>query len=541
VACAGVVLVVASMIALNTALADIARATSATQIQLTWIVDSYTLVLACVLLPAGAIGDRYGRRTALLVGLAIFAVASLAPLMLDSPVQIIAARAIAGAGSAFVMPATLSLLTAGYPPEDRTKAVGVWAGVAGGAGVLGLVGTGLLLHFWGWQSLFWGLGGTGVVLFLLTLTVAESRIGDAPPLDWPGSVLIGSAVAVFVFGILQAPEHGWTDPRILGCLIGGVVLATVFAFVELRRRLPLLDVRLFSDPAFGTGAATITLVFLATFALFYVATQYIQLVMGYSPLLTAVAFSPLVVPLLTFSALSPWYLPKFGLRAVIFVGMVLISVGFLCMRTLDPDSSVIDLFLPLLVISSGFGLCTAPTTSAIMTAAPDEKQGVASAINDATREVGGAVGIAIAGSILAGSYSNHVADGLAALPEPVRGPVSESLPQALAAAEHLGPQGDEVAHVAKTAFVEAASSSYLVMASIAGVAALVIPAFAPGRDGQLLRFVRVVGDSPAAVSGEKLLRSPTQLGGDKRADGRSIEEICRYRPTVTLHLIAAVK
>jgi EmrB/QacA subfamily drug resistance transporter len=493
VGCAGVVLVISSMIALNTALADIARATGATQIQLTWIVDSYTLLLACLLLPAGAIGDRYGRRSALLVGLAIFAVASFAPLILDSPVQIIAARAIAGAGAAFVMPATLSLLTAVYPAGERTKAVGVWAGVAGSGGVIGLIGTGLLLDAWGWQSLFWGLGGAGLVLFVLTLTVAESRMANAPPLDWPGAVLIGAAVAVFVFGILQAPEHGWTDLRIIGCLVGGVVLALAFGFVELRRRRPLLDVRLFGDPAFGTGAAAITLVFLATFALFYLATQYIQLVMGYSPLKTAIAFSPLVVPLLTFSALSPWYLPRFGLRAVIFASMVLVSVGFLCMRTLETDSSIIDLFWPLLVISSGFGLCTAPTTSAIMSAAPDEKQGVASAVNDATREIGGALGIAMAGSILAGTYSSQIHASLSSFPDPVEGPASESLPAALVVAEQLGPQGNQLAEISKGAFVEAVNSSYLAMAVIVGLAALIVPVFAPGRDGRQLTVVRRLG------------------------------------------------
>jgi EmrB/QacA subfamily drug resistance transporter len=496
VACAGVALVVASMVALNTALADIAVATSATQTQLTWIVDSYTLLLACLLLPAGAIGDRYGRRSALLFGLGVFAVASLAPLVLDSPVQIIAARAVAGAGAAFVMPATLSLLTVVYPPELRAKAVGIWAGVAGSGGIVGLLGTGVLLQVWPWQSLFWALGGVGVLLFVLAFSIAESREGDAPPLDWPGSVTIGAAVAVFVYGILQAPEHGWSDPRVYGCLTAGVVLAVVFGLIELRRREPLLDVRLFLDPGFGVSSATITMVFLGTFALFYLTTQFIQQVMGYSPLQTAFALSPLALPLLTFSALSSWYLPKLGLRLVIFASMVLVSVGFLCMRTLGTDATFLDVFWPLLVISSGFGLCTAPTTAAIMSAAPTEKQGVASAVNDATREIGGALGIAMAGSILAGSYGGHVAAGLSVFPEPVRGPASESLAQALAVAERLGPQGARLAEVSKDAFVAATNSSYLVLAIIVGVAAVVIPVFAPGRDGEQLAVVRRVRRAP---------------------------------------------
>lgn len=490
VACAGVSLVIASMVALNTALGDIARATSATQTQLTWMVDSYTLLLACLLLPAGAIGDRYGRRSALLVGLAIFSIASAAPLMFEGPIQIIAARGLAGAGAAFIMPATLSLLTAAYPPEARTKAVGTWAGVAGSGGLFGLVGAGLLVEFFDWRSIFWTLAVAGVVILALTATIAESRDEEAPRLDVPGAVTIAASVAVFVFGILQAPVHGWGDPHVFGCLVGGVMLAAVFGLIELRRRQPLLDIRLFRDPNFGTGASAITVVFLATFALFFLVVQYLQQVRGYSALTAALALSPMAIPLLTLSALSSWYLPKVGLRAVVFASMVLVSVGFLSMCTLDVDSSYLEVCWPLMVISAGFGLCTAPTTSAIMTAAPDQKQGVASAVNDATREVGGALGIALAGSVLAGNYSRHVANALGSFPEPVRGPASDSLTKALAVANQLGPQGLLLADRSKEAFVAAADSSYVAIAVVVGIAALIIPLFAPGRDGEQLPAVR---------------------------------------------------
>lgn len=490
VACAGVALVIASMTALNTALSGIAAATSATQTQLTWIVDSYTLLLACLLLPAGAIGDRYGRRSALLVGLAIFAIASAAPLILDSPIQLIAARGLAGAGAAFIMPATLSLLTAAYPPEDRTKAVGVWAGVAGSGGLFGLVGTGLLIEFFDWRSIFWTLAIAGALVFVLTLTIAESRDSAAPRLDIPGAATIGAAVAVFVYGILEAPAHGWTDPRVFGCLIGGVALAVTFGLIELRRRHPLLDIRLFRDPYFGTGSAVITVVFLATFALFFLVTQYLQQVLGYSALAAAVALSPMAIPLFSLSSLSSWYLPKLGLRTVVFTSMVLVAAGFLCMRTLTADSSYLEVCWPLLVISTGFGLCTAPTTSAIMTAAPDQKQGVASAVNDATREVGGAMGIAMAGSILASSYHHHIAAAVGGLPEPVRGPVSDSLTKALAVAHQLGPQGVQLADRSREAFVAATNNSYLVMAAIVAVASVFTTFLAPGRDGEQLGLVR---------------------------------------------------
>lgn len=500
IACAGVALVIASMTSLNTALSDIAVATAATQTQLTWIVDSYTLLLACLLLPAGAIGDRYGRRSALLVGVATFSIASTAPLIFDSPMQIIAARGLAGAGAAFVMPATLSLLTVAYPPEARTKAVGIWAGVAGCAGLLGLVGTGLLVEFFDWKSIFWTLAVGGLLVFAATLTIAESRDVDAPRLDVPGAVTIGAAVAVFVFGILQAPAHGWSDPRVFGCLIVGAVLAVVFGLIELRRPDPLLDIRLFGNPNFGTGSAAITVVFMATFALFFLVVQYLQQVKGYSALIAALALSPMGLPLLTLSALSSWYVPKLGLRLVVFASMVLVSVGFLCMCTLDADSSYVQILWPLMVIAAGFGLCTAPTTSAIMTSAPDQKQGVASAVNDATREVGGALGIALAGSILAGSYSHHIASALGDYPDQLRAPASDSLSKALAVANQIGPQGLALAERSKEAFVSASSASYAVLALIVGVTALIIPLFAPGRDGERIGVVRRLRNRQSAQS-----------------------------------------
>jgi len=212
VAALDVLLVISSMVALNAALPDMAVQTAATQTQLTWIVDGYTLVLACLLLPAGAVGDRYGRRGALLVGLAIFWVASIAPVFLDSPVQIILARAVAGVGAAFIMPATLSLLTAAFPKSERNKAVGIWAGVASSGAVVGFMGTGVLLHHFSWQSIFYAFAASALLLFLATCTIRSSCDETATALDWVGAALIGAAVAVFVFGVVEAPVRGWTHP-----------------------------------------------------------------------------------------------------------------------------------------------------------------------------------------------------------------------------------------------------------------------------------------------------------------------------------------
>ena len=329
-----------------------------------------------------------------------------------------------------------------------------------------------------------------MLLFVLTCTVSSSRVSDAPPVDWPGAALIGAAVALFVFGILEAPTRGWTNPVVYGSIAAGLTFAVLFGLVELRRPRPLLDVRVFADAGFATGAATIVVFFAANLGLFYLLVQHLQLVKGYSPIATAFAISPLMVGIVSLSALSFWYLPKLGLRAVLFTGLLLISVGFFLLHGVGLDSSYLDQLWRWLVLSVGIGLITAPATSAIMAAVPDNKQGVASAVNDAAREIGAALGIAVAGSILAAGYTDRLLPALAAFPESVRGPASDSLAQALAASNMLGPQGRQLAMASEAAFVEAMQSSMLVIAVIVAVAAVLIGSWAPGRNGSQLRVVR---------------------------------------------------
>lgn len=496
VACLGVLLVISSMVALNTALPDIATSTSASQAQLTWIVDSYTLVLACLLLPAGALGDRYGRRGALLTGLAIFAIASVAPTLWSDPEHLIVARAVAGVGAAFVMPATLSLLTAAYPKEQRNKAVGIWAGTAGCGAVIGMLGSGGLLHLWSWQSIFWAFAGAAATLFALTLTIATSKESEPHPLDWLGAVVIGGGVAVLVFGILEVPSRGWGDGLVIASIAGGIALCVAFGAIELRQRFPLLDVRLFANPTFATGAATITVFFLSMFGFFYVVMQYMQLILGYSPIKTAFAMTPLMGPVLVLSALSFWYLPRLGLRLVVFTGLALIATGLIMLSRIDGTGTYLDVAIPMLVMSFGIGLLTAPTTSAIMNTAPDDKQGVASAVNDTTREVGAALGIALAGSLLAAQYTDHLEPTLPALPAPARDAVLGSLGQALEVAGASGPQGTVIADLARTAFIEAMGTAVLGTGVVVAVSAVVIGLWAPGRDDRQLAVVEALRRTP---------------------------------------------
>jgi len=504
VASLGVLLVIASMVGLNAAMPDLALATGASQTDLTWIVDGYTLVLACLLLPAGALGDRYGRRGAMLFGLALFAVASAAPLIFDAPLHIIMARLVAGAGAAFVMPATLSLLTASFPKEERNKAVGIWAGTASAAAIVGFLGTGLLLEFYSWQSIFWAFTAAAIALLLCTLTIPTSRDESNTPLDWLGAVTIGAAVALFVYGMIEAPRYGWSHPAVWGCLAAGVVLAGVFAVVELRHDAPMLDVRLFARPDFGTGALGITCLFFSNFGFFFVEMQYLQLVMGYSALQTAFALAPLAVPIIILGATMHLYLPRVGLRTTVASGLAFQAGGLFLLSRIDEGAQYTDLVTPLLVMAIGIGLCVAPSTSAITNAVPLEKQGVASAVNDTSREVGAAIGIAVAGSVLAAQYSSALAPALAAFPEQVRDAAADSLAAAMEIAQQLGPAGAGLVEAATAAFIDAMGLSLVVLATALAVVAAIVAVWAPGRDGEQFGFLARRAESPDEPSDDEL-------------------------------------
>lgn len=478
--CAGVALVVGSMVAFNTALGDIARVTSASQTQLTWIVDGYTVALACLLLPAGAIGDRYGRRSALLAGLIVFAVASVAPALSDTPEAIVLWRIVAGAGAAFVMPATLALMAQGYPQSQRARIVGLWAGVAGCAGVAGMLGSAVLLQFSDWRAICWALGGAAVLVAAAACAVPASVAADAPRIDWVGAVLIAAAIAVVVLTLLDAPRRGWDHPLTLAGLAAAAGLGWLFVVVERRRPAPLLDVTVFADARFAASVATVVVMFAATFGFFYLAMQYAQLILGYSALTAAFAFAPFALPVVVLSALSFRFAPRLGLRTVLGAGLGLIAVGFASMTLLQQDSPYALLASTVLVIGSGIGLCTASATSAIMSSVRDERQGLGSAINDVAREVGAAIGIAIAGSVLAERYTDTVTSRMQPLPEMLRAPITESPGQALQMAGAMGARGDWIRAAAVDAFVTATHAAALVLALIAGGAAAWVAWRAPG-------------------------------------------------------------
>ncbi len=481
VSCLAVALVVAAMAALYSALPQIALATGATQAQLTWIVDGYTLVLACLVLPAGAVGDRYGRRVVLVVGLVVFAAASALPLLLSDPAWLIATRALAGAGAALVMPSTLSILTAGFAPAHRGRAVGIWAGVAGSGAILGILGAGVLLERWSWLSVFVGLTVAGAVLAGLACTIAESRQREHPQVDWVGAVAVAVAVAAIVFAVIEFPARGWADPLVAAAAGVGVAATAAFVVVELRSAAPLLDVRLFARRGFGAGSLSVTIQFLVTFGVFLLLVQYLQLVFGYGPLTSALALAPMVVPLVVISVIAPWLSSLVGLRVMTVAGLLTIAAGLVLVSRLTLAAHYLDLLWPLLIMSAGLGLCTAPATYAIVADTPEAKHGVAAAVNDAAREIGAAIGIAVAGSVLAAGYTHRIQPALPQLPEPARGPVADSLAAALQVADQAGPVAAPLAEFAKAAFVHGSGQAALALAALTTVGAIVLAVLAPGR------------------------------------------------------------
>jgi EmrB/QacA subfamily drug resistance transporter len=402
VMCLALATVVSAVSSLNVALPDLARDTGASTTELQWIVDAYALVFAGLLLPAGAIGDRLGRRPVLLAGLGVFGIGAAAAMLVSDPGTLIAIRAFMGLGAALIMPTTLSIITATFPAEHRDRAVGAWAGVAGGSALLGLLVSGALLELFSWSSVF----GLNVVLAGLalagTLRFVPAVAADArPALDPVGAALSALGLTALVWAFIEGPQRGWTDGLVAGGFVAAVVLLAAFVLWELRRREPMLDPRLFGLRGFSAGSASVFVQFFAAFGMIFVLLQYLQLILGYTPLQAGAALAPVALVMVAVAPRVPRLVERIGVRPVAPTGLVLMAAGFVFLSTMDSGSSYWHLLGAGLLFGLGMALATAPATTAIVASLPAAKQGVASAVNDTAREVGGALGIAVLGSILA--------------------------------------------------------------------------------------------------------------------------------------------
>jgi EmrB/QacA subfamily drug resistance transporter len=466
VTCVALATVVAAVASLNVAIPSIARDTHATQTELSWMVDAYSLVFAALLLPAGALGDRYGRRKALLAGLAIFGAGSVSAMVYADATWLIAMRAVLGVGAALVMPATLSTITSTFAPAQRAKAVGTWAGVAGGAAILGLLTSGLVLEQWSWRSVFVVNVVLSVVAIIGTLRVVpESAESDAPALDSAGALIAIAGLGVLVYSIIEAPTAGWASGRTLAGIALGVLVLAGFVAWELRAAQPLLDPRLFRHRAFAAGTLTITLQFFAFFGFIFLLLQYLQLVLRNSPLVAAVSLIPMAIGMMPSArVIAPRVAARVGAGRASALGLVIATGAFVWLSTLDEASPYWVLLAGLVPLGAGMGLAMTPATAAVTDALPKDKQGVGSAMNDLARELGGALGIAVLGSLLQSTYRNHL--DVRGLP----GPAADAARSSLALATRLGPQ---VARSARAAFIDG-----LQYALLGGAAAVLAAALA---------------------------------------------------------------
>lgn len=477
-------MVVSAVSGLNVALPDLSAATGASQTQVIWIVDAYTLVFVGFLLPAGALGDRYGRKGTLLAGLAVFGAAAAGALAVSGPVELIALRAAMGLGAAAVMPSTLSIITTSFSPEEKNRAVGVWVGVAGGGAVLGLLASGTLLEFFAWNSFFaLNVVLAGVALVGTILVIPASRDPQAPRLDPVGALLSLFAAVGIVLGIIEGPDRGWGDALTVAGFAVGACALLGFVLWELRREQPMLDVRLFRLRGFGAGSAVITIQFFGSFGLFFIILQYLQYVAGLSPFRAAFALLPLPLFLVPCARNAPRIAGRVGAWRVLPLGLLLSASGLAVMTTLSTHLVYWHLAIGLALFGAGMGLAGTPATAAIVSSLPVSKQGVGSAVNDLSRELGSALGIAILGSALSAAYRSHVSDATRGLPAPAAHGAQSSIAFVEAASGRLaayGPRGQHLLDAARQSFVDAAHLAFAAAIVVLVCGAVFAAVRAPG-------------------------------------------------------------
>ncbi|SRR5581483_10363437 len=461
---------------LNVALPTLSKPTAvgglgASASQLQWIVDAYTLVFAGLLLTAGSLGDRFGRYRGLTIGLVIFGTGSTLSAFAPSAGALIATRALMGIGGAFIMPATLSVLTNVFTDHiERAKAIGIWAGVTAiGLGVGPLAGGTLLSHFW-WGSVF--LVNVPVVLLALAFgyaLVPDSRDPSAPPLDPVGSLLSIAGLGSLLWSIIEGPGYGWGSPSILAGFVIAVVVLCSFIAWELHTDSPMLDVRFFKNPRFTVASGAITVIFLSLFGMIFLLTQYLQSVLGYSTVKAGAILIPQSITMMVLAPLSPRWVHRFGNKVVVASGMFVAGSSQLLMVTLGTNSSTLWVIVITVLLGVGMANIMAPATDSIMGSLPKEKAGVGSAMNDTTRQVGGAVGVALLGSVLTSHYTGAVTG---ALGNHVPGPVLHEASQSIGSA--IGIANDPVNRVFAPAVLDATKHAFVDGLHIAVVVGAVI-------------------------------------------------------------------
>ena len=479
--CLSLLIVIIGNTTLNVVMPVLSKKLNATNSQMQWVVAIYSLVFAGLLFSSGALGDRFGRKGALQIGLAIFFLGSLLASQSTTMTALIMCRGLMGVGAAFIMPSTLSILVNIFPPHERQKAIALWASVTGFGGTLGPIVSGILLsHFW-YGSVF--LVNLPVILFAFVTgwkLVPKSKDPHQGKLDPAGAVLSTVGIAALVYGLIQAPEHGWLSGGTLVWFAVAVVVLFMFVMWERRVDEPMLDMSFFRVPAFSTGVGGMILIFLSMFGVMFMVTQYFQLVLGYSPLNASLRFLPMTPIMIVVGLQTPKLTPRIGANRTVATGMLFVSTGMMSLLMLSTRSNFWVTFVCFILMGSGMALSAGPMTAAIMGAVPPRRAGAGSATNDATRELGAALGVAVLGSIAASYYGSHVKHLAKGLPAGMAAQASKSIEGALKVAGKLGgTDGPAFASGAKHSFVSALHQSAFVGSLVCLTACVLVYRFLP--------------------------------------------------------------
>ena len=472
----------------NVALPTISRDLRAGVSELQWIVDGYVLAFASLLLTGGILGDRYGRKKMFLGGLAIFTFASIACGLSSTTTQLILARGIQGIGAALLMPGTLSIITVTFPPQERARAIGLWAGMSALALALGPTVGGLMVEHLGWESVFFLNAPIGLVAFLVaTRTVNESVSAEQRSLDIPGLALGTSTLFLVTYGLIEANEKGWSEPTIIGSLVGAAALLIGFLMWETRNPRAMMPMRFFRIPAFSAGNAVAFSVSLGMFATFFFLSLYMQAIRGYTAFQAGVRFLPMTVLIIVTAPAAGKYAQRHGSRIPMTYGLILAGSGLLVLSLLDLGTSYLLILPVFAVMGHGMGATMAPMTAAVMNAVGPERAGLGSAMTNTSREVGGVFGIALLGTILTTKLKSAIEPALTGIgltPQQQATVAEEAGHGALdprMLAQLPAAQRGAVVQAFNESFMSGFRISLIVAGAVLLLAALVANRFIPGR------------------------------------------------------------
>ena len=469
---------------LNVALPTLQDEFDASPSKLQWMVDSYLLVFAGLLLVFGTLGDRFGRKLALQAGVSIFGLASLGALVADSANEVITVRAAMGVGAALIMPATLSIIANVFTGEERGKAIGIWAAVAAiGIGLGPLIG-GLLLEWFDWSSVFMvNVPFAAAALLLGIRYVPESRDPRPGAFDLLGAALSTAGFSILVYAIIEAPEHGWTSGLVLGSLAASVALLGSFLWWEGRIEEPMLDLGFFRSARFSVGTAAVSIAFFALLGGIFALTQYLQFVHGYSAIEAGAIMSPMALGLMIGAGSSSKAVRRLGTSRVVAAGLAGLALLLALTMLWDPNTGALVLAAWFFGLALAMGWVMAPATEAVVGAVPAARSGVASATNTVARMVSGALGVAVIGSLISSLYSSDVEGSLGALPPKAQAAAEGSIGAASAIASQLPPAASSsLLATTGDAFTQAMGIGLLVAAVLAAVTAVIVRRFLPARE-----------------------------------------------------------